>query len=101
MNRKRMVECSERFSNLVHRAISLDDGSHEIQVERVLDIGRLCLCQPEVAIIEDDQNRILLIPEDTKCDGRDRLASRWAVSKNMTLHLTVEEDKISNVFIGD
>jgi hypothetical protein len=99
MSRRRTVECSERFSGLVQKQAMLDDGSHKIKVRRRLEIGRFSLCQPEVAIIEDDQGRVLLIPEDTKCDGRNRLASRWNVKEDMKLRLTVEEGKISDVFI--
>jgi len=101
MDRRRTVECKERFSGLVQRAANLGDGSHRIRVEKVLDIGGVSPCQPRVAIIKDDQDRVLLIPEDMKCDERNRLASRWNVRKNMDLFLTVEGGKISDVFIGD
>lgn len=101
MSSKRMLECRERFSALVQKSADLSDGDYEITVGKVLDIGRIGLCQPEVAIIKDDKDRILLIPEDAKCDGKNRLASRWAVKKNMNLHLTVAEGKVSDVLIGD
>lgn len=101
MDSKRTVECRERLSGLVQGAVNLDDGNHVIKVEEVLDAGMHSFCHLEAAIIKDDQGRILLIPEDRKCDGRNRLASRWALKKNMDLHLTVAEGKVLDVFIGD
>lgn len=101
MDNNRTVERNERFSGLVERSVDLGDGIHEVRVKKVLDIGTFRLCQPDVAIIEDDQKRILLIPEDTKCDGHNRLTSRWNVKNDMLLRLTVKEGKISNVLIGD
>jgi hypothetical protein len=101
MDETRTVECRERFSDLVQRAVNLGDGNHTIKVGEVLDLGMHSFHRSQTAIIKDSQNRILLIPEDKKCDGRNRLASRWVLKKNMSLYLTVEEGKTLDVFIGD
>ncbi len=100
MDGQRTAERRQRFAELVQEATSLEDGIHKIKIEQVLDIGIRCLCQPEAAVVKDDQGRILFIPEDITCDDHERLASRWIVKRNMTLRLKIGGGKISEVFIG-
>jgi len=90
----------EKFSGLVERSTKLENGIHDIVVDKVFTVGQYGLCQPEVAIIRDDQGRILLVPEDMKCDERNRLVSRWNVKKDMPLQIVVTDNKISEVLIG-
>ncbi len=95
----RTREIREKFSGLVERSAELENGIHDIVVEEVFTVGQHGLCQPRVAIIRDDQNRILLVPEDMKCDNCNRLASRWSVRKNMFLQIVVADNEISEVLI--
>ncbi|OGZ18197.1 MAG: hypothetical protein A2V72_00035 [Candidatus Nealsonbacteria bacterium RBG_13_37_56] len=96
----RTKEGREKFSGLVERSTKLKNGIHDIFVEEVFTVGQRSLCQPEVAIIRDGQGRILLIPEDMKCDGRNRLVSRWNLKKEMSLQIAVTDNEISEVLIG-
>lgn len=99
MDNGRMVERRERFSGLIEKASDLNNGRHDIKVAKVLDIGVSARFQPEVAIIRDHENRILIIPEDRTCDGHNRLVSRWNVKKGMALQLVVNNNEISEVLI--
>ncbi len=101
MDERRTVARRERFAGLVEKSVNLGDGNHAIKVRKVLDFGMHSSIRSKNAIIIDDQDRILLIPEDTKCDKHKRLASRAALRENMNLHLTIEEGKILDVFIGN
>jgi len=96
----RTKEGREKFSGLVERSTKLENGIHDIVVDKVFTLGQHGLCQPEVAIIRDDQGRILLVPEDMRCDNRNRLVSRWNVKKGMSLQIVVMDNEISEVLIG-
>lgn len=47
MGCKRTIECREWFSDLVQRAVNLNDGSHRVRVEEVLGIGKPLECKKE------------------------------------------------------
>jgi hypothetical protein len=101
MSKKRVILSSQKFFNLVQRSSHLDNGENLIEVAEVLDVGISQTIRSENAAIKDSQDRVLLIPEDTHCDEKKRLLTRWSLRPGMMLRIIVEEGKITDIFIID
>lgn len=92
-----MRKFREEFFDSLKKAEKLKHGIYDIKIEEVLCIGGRASSLPEIAIIRDDHDRILAIPEDRGENGQDSLVSCFDMTKGMRLRLFVKGSEILKV----
>jgi hypothetical protein len=88
----------EEFLNWLKQAEKLGDGVHDIKIEQILSIGQASISLPEVVLIRDDLDRILVIPEDKGKVEPSSLVDRWDLTEGMHLRLYVKGEETLRVF---
>ena len=100
--RKDMEEANQRWEALLREAQNSPLGKQpkaeevvEITIAEVLSIGHYLMRPPEVAVIQDTEGRVWLIPETQGKDGDfDGLVSRYNVEPGMRLRLKIKKQII-------
>lgn len=78
-------------NNVISDGIS--EITHNIEVAKVLGVGYWDSKPPEVAVVEDTNGKVWLIPETTECrGGRKGLVSRHDVAPGMRFLLVVKKE---------
>ena len=92
-------EFRQSFRALMKQAHRFKKGTHNIRVKQVLAVGVYGFSMPEVAIIEDSNGRILVIPEDKNGHSKlNPLVSRWDIKRGMKLRLVLGRNNSIRVF---
>ena len=92
-----MRKFREEFFDSLKKTEKLEDGVHTIKIKEVLFVGGQASSLPEIAIIRDELDRILAIPEDKGENELDSLLSCLDVTEGMRLRLFVKKSKILRV----
>lgn len=93
MNTKKFRENCSSLWNLLEKAEKLESGFYNIVVATILGTGIFSRNEPEVAVVQDDQGRIIALPE------KGTIVSRWDIRQGMKLRLSVEEGKITDISV--